>query len=313
MKRLKKILLIFFISLLLLCAFPFLFSKSGKTFLISPKPFENSQFDTINNQLIHYRVFGSDTAGNNILLVHGFSGHTFSWRKCIDTLMKSNFRVLCVDLPPFGYSDKSDTINFSDSLRASILKTLCKKISDKRWFVAGHSMGAQIAGCLASKYPENFKGIIYVDGTYSPNFKAGWFAGAVFSNAVSKRYAEVISRWKLTDFETVHKILNSAYGRTADEKDAHAYSDPLQFLNTPSAILESVSYIGKGSDENIPSISSLVIWGEKDTWIDFEKGKEFSDRWRIPLFKIDSAGHCPMETHSQTFNKELIRFLNLHK
>ena len=45
-------------------------------------------------------------------------------------------------------------------------------------------------------------------------------------------------------------------------------------------------------------ISSLIIWGDKDTWVKPAIGKTLAKN--IPAAKfmmLSGAGHCPIETH----------------
>ncbi len=46
--------------------------------------FPNSKIDKIQDVLVHYRVFEPTIPKKgNILMIHGFSGSTFSWRKIL--------------------------------------------------------------------------------------------------------------------------------------------------------------------------------------------------------------------------------------
>ena len=97
---------------------------------IPEKPFENSRFEIIDSVSIHYRVW-NDTLRNprgKIILIHGFCGSTFCWRYNFDALVAAHYKVVAIDLPGFGYSQRSPSLNQSQSNRARLLWGLLEKI-----------------------------------------------------------------------------------------------------------------------------------------------------------------------------------------
>jgi hypothetical protein len=56
---------------------------------------------------------------------------------------------------------------------------------------------------------------------------------------------------------------------------------------------------------------AIAIWGEKDTWVPLSQMQPIADQ--IPSIKIiviEGAGHCPMATHADQFNNQLLHFLD---
>ena len=98
-------------------------SISNVSAQIPAKPFDNSRFFSIDSIRIHCRIWNENLVHprGKVLLVHGFVGSTFSWRENIDTLVKSGYYVVAVDLPGFGYSDRSLKVNQSQSNKARIV------------------------------------------------------------------------------------------------------------------------------------------------------------------------------------------------
>jgi 2-hydroxy-6-oxonona-2,4-dienedioate hydrolase len=87
------------------------------------KPYNNSSFLTVDSVRFHYRVWNGDVKqpAGKVFLVHGFCGSTYAWRNNIDTLVSLNYKVVAVDLPGFGYSERNVMINQSQSNRARLL------------------------------------------------------------------------------------------------------------------------------------------------------------------------------------------------
>ena len=55
---------------------------------------------------------------------------------------------------------------------------------------------------------------------------------------------------------------------------------------------------------------TLVIWGEKDSWIDLTKGMQINAEIENSSLRIiKNSGHLPMEENPELFNEILIEFL----
>ena len=63
-----------------------------------------SHFADIDGVHVHYQEKGT---GPPLVLLHGFSSSTYSWKDVFEPLSK-NFRVIVVDLKGFGFSGKPD-------------------------------------------------------------------------------------------------------------------------------------------------------------------------------------------------------------
>ncbi len=316
----RKIVKISFIVVLVLLSnlliLPYGFSITKFEIKDDFKPFAESKFATINGVRIHYREWnsGKDTVKGNILLIHGFSGSTFSWRKNIDTLVKEGYHVVAADVPPFGYSTKQKRINHSTSSNALVIWKLADSLNTGKWIIAGHSMGAAIAGAMAAMYPDRTENLILVDGTFGGTEKSDkiGFTNWLISSGPIKRLAEVIGRHYFYNHKKFKKLLASAYAQEPDSISVEGYMKPFQQKRMASAILES-SRSHEIQTLLLSDIKApvLVIWGSKDTWIPIETRNNFMNKYPTATFKvIEGAGHCSMETHSDEFNKLIIDFIS---
>ena len=161
MKFLKRFFKWLFISLIsvfcILSIIPYFFSNHLKE---SPtKPFENSYFFEFNHTTFHFRLFVPKHIEHKVILIHGFSGSTFSFRNNIDSLVKHNSLVVTMDMPAFGYSDKSEYANYTDSNKINAIHFLLQQIDkytdSKKWHLVGHSMGGITIGQFASHYKKH--------------------------------------------------------------------------------------------------------------------------------------------------------------
>lgn len=93
---------------------------------------------------VHYR-FSKKKEGEVLLLLHGWQGNIKSF-DCLKEL-KSKFRVLELDFPPFGKSDEPNGWNVFSY--ANMVISLCEHLKLTKCHILGHSFGGRI-GILIS-------------------------------------------------------------------------------------------------------------------------------------------------------------------
>jgi pimeloyl-ACP methyl ester carboxylesterase len=269
------------------------------------KSFPESQYISIYGTNIHYRTWPSANTNKScgkVLLIHGFSGSTFSFRKLVPLLTRAGYSVTAVDLPAYGYSDRNigDHTLPDPLLCLYLLLHLNKETKDfSPWTLAGHSMGASVAGELAGAYPKICRKLILIDGV--PALRPGNAGtGGLLTTALFRRWTNIIGKWIIQE-SRVQKLLESAYGQPPKPEDVFGYLTPLKIPNTPDAILKKFRYGEKMGFHPLPdTLSVTLIWGEKDTWIPPSVGKRFlGERPQSKALWIPEAGHCPMETEAE--------------
>ena len=280
-------------------------------------PFPNSQFIKVNDLQIHYRTWKPQQAEikGKILLIHGFCGSTFSWRKNVPALVDAGFQVWAVDVPPFGYSDRTLSVNHSPSFQAQLLWDWISMIEKdySSWYLIGHSLGGGIAGAMAVRKPEKTAGLVIMDGLlFSTNNKGkGWRKWILGSRKIQK-YVELAGKFYFFRFRKMQKLLGDAYGQTPDSSAVWGYLTPLQIKNTASGILDMLAYaepVFYVSESEI-NLQTLIIWGKNDRWIPLERGKTLHKLLpKSELKIIEGGGHCPNETHVGEFNELLLSYL----
>lgn len=303
----------------LVASIPYLVPLNHKAAEQKTLPFSDSHFILIEDAEIHYRLqepFSSSAKGN-VLFIHGFGGSTFCWRNNTDTLRQLGYRVLLVDLPAFGYSDKAANVDFSTGAQAERLWHLCDSLfPNEKWNLVGHSMGGSIAGAMGAIHPEKTKSIVFTDGVFfsiDAKHSAGENAARSVSNSgYVQRCAEIAGHYGYYNYHSFQKLLRSAYATEPDSEAVNGYMKPFFQKRSASAIFDMAASKEKFpiSDQKL-NMPMLVIWGEKDSWIPIQAGKKFSERHQLRDFKvINGAGHCTMETHSAEYNRYVANFLN---
>jgi len=292
-----------------------MFANMSSSFAQNDKPFENSHFVTIDGLQIHYRDWNSsENSIGHILLIHGFSGSTFSWRNNVDTLIQLGYHIVAIDVPPFGYSSKAKRVNHSMTANAALFWKLTDSLSHAKWVLVGHSMGASIAGAMAALRDDRTEKLIMVDGyfTGTKKSKKSIFKGMFISSVPMKGMTNLIASKYYFNYPKFKELLSSAYSQEADSIAVEGYLKPFKIKGTTSAILD----LAKAYEVTTLSFSdvktpSMLIWGTNDKWIPIANAEKFMAKHpHVKYAIIKGAGHCSMETHSQEFNRLFTEFMN---
>lgn len=316
MKFLKRIFKWFFIVvisiILILSIVPYFFSNHLKEAPI--KPFENSYFFNYNQTKFHFRLFVPKQIKHKTLLIHGFSASTFSFRNNIDSLVNNNSLVVAMDMPAFGYSDKSVDANYTDTNKIqaiNYLLMLVDKLSNSnKWNLVGHSMGGVTIGEYASAYPKQTQSLIFIDGLPFSQTHSALQSLILYPPLL--KWADIVLENKFLTTKSFQELLSSAYSREADTAIAIGYMLPFETKNSGSAIFRMAAYSGYTSvnDSILNTIPKLIIWGKNDQWIPLENATKNLTKPNTQSLIIDGAGHCPMETHSLEVNSAITNFIS---
>lgn len=126
---------------------------------------------------LHYRLTGPEDAPP-VLLIHGntVEGADFEASGLLARLAQSH-RVLVVDRPGFGHSDRPRRLDATPARQGELLLRAAEALGIARPVLVGHSMGTQVALAMALRAPEAVAGLILVGGYYFPTLRADrWMA-----------------------------------------------------------------------------------------------------------------------------------------
>lgn len=124
----------------------------------------DSRFTTLDGARIHYVNYGKGSEA--LVLVHGWTMNVDNWRDQIPAFNKRT-RVIAIDLPGHGQSDKPQTA-YSMDYFARAIDAVLQDAKVKRVVLVGHSMGTPVARQFYRKYPEKTLAIVIVDGVLRP-------------------------------------------------------------------------------------------------------------------------------------------------
>jgi pimeloyl-ACP methyl ester carboxylesterase len=100
--------------------------------------------------------------GPTVVLIAGFPQSCYAWRRVIPLLAK-RFKVIAVDLPGQGYSEKPsggyDTLTTGKRLHA-----LLQQLGETRYTLVGHDIGSWVGYPYAHQFAEELQGLVLLDG-----------------------------------------------------------------------------------------------------------------------------------------------------
>jgi 2-hydroxy-6-oxonona-2,4-dienedioate hydrolase len=286
---------------------------------VPEKPFQNSRFDTVDSVSFHYRIW-NDTLihpKGKVILIHGFCGSTFSWRNNYDALTFAKYKVIAIDLPGFGYSERDAKLNQSQSNRGRLIWALLDKIDGSdttKWNIVGHSMGGGTAEAVALMRPGRTQSLTIVDGMiFIENDNVNLSVVGLVNHPVYKKLLLAYTENSYLSFNNFRRELKGTYGFLPDTVTTNGYWEPLQIEGTAETVVNLLANsheIQALDARNLSQLPVLAIWGKKDKTIRLKNGKKLKRAVpSIELKVIPDARHMPMETHPEVFNQMLLEFL----
>lgn len=107
--------------------------------------------------------------GPPVILIHGASGNVRDWTFAIAPNLARERRVIVMDRPGFGYSERSDAPEaWRPGRHAAQLRAMAGAMGAERPILVGHSWGASVALAWALDAPEEVAGVVSVSGVTMP-------------------------------------------------------------------------------------------------------------------------------------------------
>jgi pimeloyl-ACP methyl ester carboxylesterase len=99
-------------------------------------------------------------AGPAVVLLHGAGCNLEDLRMALGEQLAARHRVILVDRPGLGWSERSGRQGSSPASQAEILRDLLDRLAVERAIVVGHSWGATLAITFALDHPQRVAGLV---------------------------------------------------------------------------------------------------------------------------------------------------------
>jgi pimeloyl-ACP methyl ester carboxylesterase len=120
----------------------------------------------VNGLRIAYAEAG---AGPSVLLLHGWPTSSHMWREVVPAIARRN-RVVAIDLPGFGDSDKPLDVCYDFDFFTHVLDGFVDALRLGPVAVAGHDLGGPIAAHWAVRQPERITALALLNTLLYPQF-----------------------------------------------------------------------------------------------------------------------------------------------
>ena len=246
-------------------------------------------------------------SGPAVVFIHGIGASAYSWRQQVGPVVAAGYRVVAIDLPGFGYSDKPRA-GYHNADFVRVVTALLDTLRIDPVILVGHSMGGEIAAEVALANPSRVQGLVLIGA-----------AGMGTRAPAALRFARwPVVGWLVTPFAgrgMVARQLRSTYADPALVSDAQIdqYYAPLRERGAVGAFrrtLRRFRFDSLGPHLRRIQAPTLLVWGATDAWIPVALGRRRA--LGLPsgaLVVIPNAGHNVMEERSDEVNRLLLDYL----
>ncbi len=144
---------------------------------------------------IFVQSFGAPDAPA-VVIVPGTAAWSGFWAPAAQAIAKSGYRVVAVDLPPFGFSSRPERGGYTRAEQAERLAALLDALKFAKPIVLAHSFGAGAAVELAMRHPGRLGGLALVDGALAlppegdePPTDPAWLKAALAQGSSRARWS----------------------------------------------------------------------------------------------------------------------------
>lgn len=247
--------------------------------------------------------------GFAVLLVHGWGACVYSFAEMIPALAAAGHRVLAIELPGYGLSEKPrDHRKYTTRYMSEAVALAADKLGVKRFAMVGHSMGGKIALDEAVRGAPGLERMVLINAVGLGVVPIVRLLRPLAPAIVDRVTPRLVTRG------LVRAILNVAFttdGRPT-ARDVEEYWAPSQddgYARACRATLHNADW-SRTSDDDLRAIRIpvLVITGLKDRLVQ-RAGTRAELIPSARIVNIPEGGHIVLQECSEQTNEEVTRFL----
>lgn len=261
--------------------------------------------------------------GKNLVFIHGFPTHGYTWRKLFPKLSK-HFRCHILDLPGLGDSEWSDKSNFDSKSQASYIIKLLVSLGIDKYSLIAHNSGATIARYIALREEDKIENLIILN-TEIPNHRPPWIPFyqkigllpivPTVIRACLKQKWFIKSPMGFREFYSNKSMLEI-------ESNVYPYIKPviISHYKTIGAFkyLKGIDWKLVDDFENLHrkiKARILFLWGENDKTFPIELGRRMIKQFNseTKFVTIENASLLPHEERPEDVVNEILNFVKKEK
>ncbi len=258
---------------------------------------------------MHYIDIGQ---GEPVVMVHGYSLSTYSWRNNVQALLDAGFRVIFVNLPGHGRTDiPPEPYPYTIEQISSDIVTMANKLGLEQFHLIGHSLGAGLTLYTSFHYPQYVRKAIVIDPPAfgPPRRLLLTYPGMTF---VASAF---FGRWTVRlNLKAMYHDDSLVVEELIDEYTRPTHKDGFWImLSALSHQYFSSKFYEMQSAYHPTAMPLCIIWGEQDAWLPLDTANKLYER--IPnsrLLTVPDCGHNPHEECPERVNPFVVEFLTKH-
>ncbi|WP_141328012.1 alpha/beta fold hydrolase [Myxococcus sp. AB025B] len=234
-----------------------------------------------------------------VIFVHGLGSYLKFWQAQLDVFHAKGYRVVAVDLPGYGKSDKPATFPYTTEAMADAVAELARVLGVEKPILAGHSMGGQTSLSYALRYPDALEALVLVSPAGFEKFswkEKQWFRRVMSSDFIKAApEAGIWGSVRQGNFmhwrpELEWLIQDRVRLAKSPEFDAYAYANvrTVRGLANNDFVRDNLHRV---------SVPTLIVYGTDDRLIPnpFLHGGEAREIMEYGASRIPGAALAPMK------------------
>jgi len=248
---------------------------------------------------MHYVERGS---GTTVILIHGFGGHTYTYRYLIPDLARDH-RVVAVDLKGSGYSGRPKKGDYSLGEQTRLVVRLMDILGIERASIVGHSLGGEVAMRIAAGWPERVERLALaasVSGDRIPTLPV-----TPLIRPFLWLFSRLFGRWLF------RRMFYDK--RKATKEVLEAYRRPLRIKGTGNAVYQTLRDGRREKPVDSGGIKQpvLILWASHERILPGRTLSRLRKRLaHAEVVTIDRAGHLLLEEQPEETNRAVRSFLD---
>lgn len=246
--------------------------------------------------------------GPAIVLIHGLGTRADRWRSNIELLAADGRRVIALDLPGHGFSQKGEGFDYSVTGYARFLTAFLDAFALDSVTLVGASLGGQVASVVATNTPNRVQSLILVGSTGLRPFGAE-------ARAQTAKMLVDMSR------DAIRTRLQRGLRNHALITDELVEEDFL--INNSPGAAEAFGALGRYFSERIDNdvvteslqglkgrIPLLMVWGPEDAAVPLTVAEQVvADLPGARLVTLPGTAHNPYLDSPAEFSRIVLHFL----
>ena len=219
---------------------------------------------------MHVERFGH--GGTAVILIHGFGTSSFLWRNVAPAITDAGHTAYAIDLFGHGESDRPLDADFGIAAQAEYLDAAMTVLRVARGIIVGIDIGGDVELRLAATLPERVEKLVLINTPLFDEIPARDITQMQRSTA---KFAFRTTRGVLGAAPLIEGVLKGS----VSDPDIHMpvkliarYLAPFAGRDGVNHLLSLASSITEQDMEDVDlssiHVPALVIWGEKDQWVD---------------------------------------------